>query len=302
MEEKPDASESDAAEPDPSPEPSRGSLRSVRASRALASLARIGPRPPSRHIRLRPVDAVLTCSSSSLRLATTPCAGAMRWSASAVRAGCSTAATWKGAARTPIPTPTRPREVTGFEVELMALLGRRARASSPSSRQGQWDKLLQVLDSGRIDAGRQRLRVDRDPGPRLPGDPALLRLPAPADGPRGRPGPLAGPTSSGPGPAAGAGRSACWSARRPTPSPTSRAGPNVRGRPVRRRDRRDDGRAERPVSTPRSRTCPRRASTATGSPASSWPARPSRHGYYVIYVRTRRRAPSATRSTGASAG
>ena len=31
----------------------------------------------------------------------------------------------------------------------------------PVFSQGQWDKLLQILDLGRIDAGGQRLRVDR---------------------------------------------------------------------------------------------------------------------------------------------
>ena len=74
----------------------------------------------------------------------------MGWSASANPAGCSTAATWKGAALTPIPTRDSPREVTGFEVELMSSwLG--TWASEPEFSQGQWDKLLQVLDAGRID-------------------------------------------------------------------------------------------------------------------------------------------------------
>ena len=41
--------------------------------------------------------------------------------------------------------------MTGFEVELMAELGKEVGAR-PEFSQGQWDKLLQVLDSGRIDA------------------------------------------------------------------------------------------------------------------------------------------------------
>jgi polar amino acid transport system substrate-binding protein len=48
------------------------------------------------------------------------------------------------------PDPRSPRDVTGFEVELMALLARDLKAL-PVFSQGQWDKLLQVLDSGRID-------------------------------------------------------------------------------------------------------------------------------------------------------
>jgi polar amino acid transport system substrate-binding protein len=49
------------------------------------------------------------------------------------------------------PDPASPRDVTGFEVELMALLARDLGAR-PEFRQGQWDKLLQVLASGRLDA------------------------------------------------------------------------------------------------------------------------------------------------------
>ncbi len=73
----------------------------------------------------------------------------------------------------------------------------------PSFRQGQWDKLLQVLDPGRIDLVVQRLRVDRAARARLPGDPALLRLSAAADGSPRQPDPDAGPTSSSPSPGGG---------------------------------------------------------------------------------------------------
>ena len=45
------------------------------------------------------------------------------------------------------PTPTK---MTGFEVELMELLARDLGAE-PIFSQGQWDKLLQVMDTGRID-------------------------------------------------------------------------------------------------------------------------------------------------------
>jgi polar amino acid transport system substrate-binding protein len=48
------------------------------------------------------------------------------------------------------PDPHSPREVTGFEVELMAKLAKNL-GVTPQFSQGQWDKLLQVLDSGRLD-------------------------------------------------------------------------------------------------------------------------------------------------------
>ncbi len=48
------------------------------------------------------------------------------------------------------PDPRSPSEITGFEVELMTRLARDLKAD-PVFSQGQWDKLLQVLDSGRID-------------------------------------------------------------------------------------------------------------------------------------------------------
>jgi polar amino acid transport system substrate-binding protein len=48
------------------------------------------------------------------------------------------------------PDPRSPRDVTGFEVELMTRLAAEL-GVTPVFSQGQWDKLLQVLDSGRID-------------------------------------------------------------------------------------------------------------------------------------------------------
>lgn len=48
------------------------------------------------------------------------------------------------------PDPNSPQDVTGFEVELMDLLGRDLGAV-PEFRQGQWDVLLQLLDLGRSD-------------------------------------------------------------------------------------------------------------------------------------------------------
>ena len=48
------------------------------------------------------------------------------------------------------PDPKSPRDVTGFEVELMALLARDLKAA-PEFCQGQWDMLLPLLDLGRSD-------------------------------------------------------------------------------------------------------------------------------------------------------
>ena len=56
----------------------------------------------------------------------------------------------EGGGPMPIPIPTRLASVTGFEVELMAGWPRTWGLDADFS-QGQWDKLLQVLDSGRID-------------------------------------------------------------------------------------------------------------------------------------------------------
>lgn len=48
------------------------------------------------------------------------------------------------------PDPQAPRGVTGFEVEMMTLVGRELGAPARLS-QGQWDQLLAILDSKRID-------------------------------------------------------------------------------------------------------------------------------------------------------
>jgi polar amino acid transport system substrate-binding protein len=48
------------------------------------------------------------------------------------------------------PDPDNPRGVTGFEVDMMRAIGRELDAE-PVFAQGQWDKLLQYLNTGRID-------------------------------------------------------------------------------------------------------------------------------------------------------
>ena len=87
------------------------------------------------------------------------------------------------------PDPEQPSEVTGFEVELMDRwppgLG-----SRPVFHQGQWDALLPTLDAGHVDLVVNGYELTPSRAERLPGDPPLLRLPAPGDGPAGGAGPL----------------------------------------------------------------------------------------------------------------
>ena len=87
--------------------------------------------------------------------------------------------------------PRSPRGVTGFEVELMELPGAGPGRDGRFS-QGQWDKLLQVLDPGRIDIVMNGYEWTETRRPRLPRDPALLCLSVAVDGPAGRPDPRLG--------------------------------------------------------------------------------------------------------------
>ena len=120
------------------------------------------------------------------------------------------------------PDPKSPRDVTGFEVELMALLGQEL-ATKPEFSQGQWDKLLQVLSSGRLDAVINGYEWTETA-------PASLRQPAPTTFTSssswfpGRARSGRGPTSSSRDPTGERGPSVFWSARREIPSRSSRAG------------------------------------------------------------------------------
>ncbi len=132
--------------------------------------------------------------------------------------------------------------------------------------------------------GDQRLRMDRGPGPRLPGDPAVLRLSAPVHGPARRPDPAPGHDLKQPTP--GGGR---WTGRR-----AGRLG----GRHLRRREGgphvevvRFDG-ATDAMTAVAERPDRRHAPGPPGRPLLPRPlpdagaGRPARsHGYYVIYVR-----------------
>ncbi len=121
------------------------------------------------------------------------------------------------------PDPKSPRDVTGFEVELMARLASGLGVKAVFSH-AQWDKLLQVLASGRIDAvvngyewTEMRARDYLATRPYYVYELELLAR---------RGGPLrSGLTSSGPNPRAVAGAWGCSSTRPPTLLPAATAGP-----------------------------------------------------------------------------
>ena len=186
------------------------------------------------------------------------------------------------------PDPRSPREVTGFEVELMARLAKDLGVTAEFS-QGQWDKLLQVLDAGRIDlvcngyewtetrardylatrpyyVYQLQLMARRGSAIRSWAD-----LKQPEAGRR----PLDGRGAGRVG-----GRYVRGRARRSA----------RRGRPVRRGDRRHDGRSERPVRRDPARPARRHAFIASRFPGLELVGPPESHGYYVLYVRERRRA------------
>jgi polar amino acid transport system substrate-binding protein len=148
MEEKADASESDAADPDPFSEPSRAPLGLVRRS-SVPSPAR------HRHPRCWPGSSLagsailVSFLIAAFGLAATPArADALERVRRTGR--LLYGSDMEGGGPYAYPDPGSPRGVTGFEIELMRLLARDLGAV-PVFSQGQWDKLLQVLDSGRID-------------------------------------------------------------------------------------------------------------------------------------------------------
>ena len=189
MEEEPDASESDAAESAPSLEPSPARTVPVRTA-ALCRSPRDVPRLRPISVPSGRVASILILVAARRRDDGTGCGadGLER----VRRIGPAALRQRHGRGRpVRLSRPGSPRGVTGFEVELMTRLAGDL-GVEPVFSQGQWDKLLQVLDTGRIDAGDQRLRVDRAARARLPGDAALLRLPAAVDGASRQPGPALG--------------------------------------------------------------------------------------------------------------
>jgi polar amino acid transport system substrate-binding protein len=149
MEEDSNASESDATDADPSPELSH--------ARPIPSRSATFPSPrwsdgrvASRSFPSRALRALLVLLAVSLdplghftvrgdALDNARATGILRYGSD-----------MEGGGPYAYPDPNSPRSVTGFEVELMAELAKDVRAT-PEFCQGQWDKLLQVLDSKRID-------------------------------------------------------------------------------------------------------------------------------------------------------
>ncbi len=150
MEEEPDASESDADRFAPSLEPSP-------ARRVLVQTAGARDRVPRDPRRVRPISTLAGCA----RLAFLLLALASLLAPTAVRADglARVRATGKllyggdmeGGGPYAYPEPDAPGGLSGFEVDLMRRLAAEL-GVEPVFSQGQWDRLLQVMDSGRIDA------------------------------------------------------------------------------------------------------------------------------------------------------
>lgn len=128
-----DASESDALRPPFSPLPSK-----------------LQPRSPSR-VPSRRIPLLIACLFAVF-LATEP-KGLARADALAdirVRGVLRYGSDMEGGGPFAFPDPSAPHGVTGFEVEMMALVGAEMGVTAQLS-QGQWDQLLAILDSRRID-------------------------------------------------------------------------------------------------------------------------------------------------------
>lgn len=136
MEEEPGASESDAIPSLPSAE------------------SNLPQRSPSRGYRLTPFACWLILASQTfLFISSRPAPAATADGLADVKkmGKLRYGSDMEGGGPYAFPDPNAPREVTGFEVELMERLCKELGAS-PEFSQGQWDKLLQVLDSGRLEA------------------------------------------------------------------------------------------------------------------------------------------------------
>jgi polar amino acid transport system substrate-binding protein len=149
MEEEPDASESDASEPGSSLEPSP-------VQSDLDRSASVQPLAPGIFGQRRPISVSAGQSRMALILLLVAAVPAPAWvradglervrSAGRLVYGSD----MEGGGPYAYPDPDAPRGITGFEVDLMTRLASEL-GVEPVFSQGQWDKLLQVLDSGRID-------------------------------------------------------------------------------------------------------------------------------------------------------
>ncbi len=150
MEEEPDASESDAALPESSlePSPARNGLLRPASVRALAPRIFRQIRPHSTPAGCFPWMLILLAMAATLAPVWVRADGLERVRGSGRLLYGSD---MEGGGPYAYPEPDAPRGLAGFEVELMRSLAGDL-GVEPVFSQGQWDKLLQVLDSGRIDA------------------------------------------------------------------------------------------------------------------------------------------------------
>jgi polar amino acid transport system substrate-binding protein len=150
MEEEPDASESDADQSESSLEPSPAQSDLDRAASGQSLV-------PGISRRLRPISVLAGryCMLFILLVGAAMAAGAPARADGLERVRNSGRLIYgsdmEGGGPYAYPEPDAPRGITGFEVELMTKLAGDL-GIEPAFSQGQWDKLLQVLDSGRIDA------------------------------------------------------------------------------------------------------------------------------------------------------
>ena len=216
-------------------------------------------------------------------------------------ASCVTAATRKGAAPMPIPTRIIPeRGPTGFEVDLMADLAGAARRRGPSLRAGAMGPAPEAPGQRRRSTSSSTATSGRRPASRdYLDDAALLRLSTPVDRrPKGRSrsaswSDLRTPRAR----AAGAGGWACLtSSAADAYARMPRAAQDRRGRPLRRRDRRDDGGPQRPDRRDACRTSPRPSSTGPASRPSQFAGSPRSGTGLLRHLspEARRRGPAST--------
>lgn len=153
MEKDPGASESDAISSDPSdPDPHPGPRREP----MTAQSSRVRPSHPRSSrtgllLCLQPVGMAAIMVMPVLTIALPDLARADGLERVRTMGKLRYGSDMEGGGPYAYPDPKSPRDVTGFEVELMTLLGREL-GTEPDLSQGQWDKLLQMLASGRLDA------------------------------------------------------------------------------------------------------------------------------------------------------
>ncbi len=163
MEAEPDASESDASRTHPSAEPSPASIHAPTLAFSPDAPRRTHTAPPAGHSRLAPATRRFIAGTSSrtslplilvaLIAATTASTAHGDDSLERVRRAGRLVygGDMEGGGPYAYPEPEAPGGVAGFEVNLMKRLAAEI-GVEPVYSQGQWDKLLPLLESQRVDA------------------------------------------------------------------------------------------------------------------------------------------------------